>query len=102
MEALKATKAREITKESVTEAETLVVNGVSVSKPLTNPMQEGDFYFRPDAHPTHHHFTQGGGKVCFLISTATIFEALRATEKLRSPANRVSATLNCSHAPGEE
>jgi len=46
MEALKATKAREITKESVTEAETLVVNGVSVSKPQ-NSMQAGDFYFRP-------------------------------------------------------
>ena len=47
MEALKAQKAREITKESVTEAETLVVNGVSVSKPQENPMQAGDFYFRP-------------------------------------------------------
>lgn len=46
-EALKATKAREITKESVTEAETLVVNGVSVSKPAEHPMQAGDFYFRP-------------------------------------------------------
>jgi hypothetical protein len=46
-EVLKATKTREITKESVTEAETLVVNGVSVSKPATNPMQAGDFYFRP-------------------------------------------------------
>jgi hypothetical protein len=32
MEVLKATTAREITKESVTEAESLVVNGVSVSK----------------------------------------------------------------------
>jgi hypothetical protein len=30
MENLKATKAREITKESVTEADTLLVNGVSV------------------------------------------------------------------------
>jgi hypothetical protein len=47
MEALKATTAREITKESVTEAETLVVNGLSVSKPQENPMQAGDFYFRP-------------------------------------------------------
>lgn len=46
-EALKATTAREITKESVTEAETLVVNGVSVSKPSEHPMQAGDFYFRP-------------------------------------------------------
>lgn len=45
MEALKATKAREITKESVTEAE-MVVNGVSVSKLPENPMQAGDFYFR--------------------------------------------------------
>jgi hypothetical protein len=47
MEVLKATKAHEITKESVTEAETLVVNGVSVSKPQQSPMQAGDFYFRP-------------------------------------------------------
>jgi hypothetical protein len=47
MEVLKATKAREITKESVTEAESLVVNGVSVSKPSERPMQAGDFYFRP-------------------------------------------------------
>jgi hypothetical protein len=47
MEALKATTAREITKESVTEAETLAVNGVSVSKPAVHPMQAGDFYFRP-------------------------------------------------------
>jgi hypothetical protein len=47
MEALKATKTREITKESVTEAESLVVNGVSVSKPSERPMQAGDFYFRP-------------------------------------------------------
>lgn len=46
-ESLKATTAREITKESVTEAETLVVNGVSVSKPAEHPMQAGDFYFRP-------------------------------------------------------
>jgi hypothetical protein len=46
-EALKATKAREITKESVTEAETLVVNGVSVSQSKTQQMQAGDFYFRP-------------------------------------------------------
>jgi len=46
MEALKATKAREITKESVTEAEMLVVNGVSVSKPQESPMLAGDFYFR--------------------------------------------------------
>lgn len=45
-EFLKATKAREITKESVTEAETLVVNGVPVSK-LPSTMQAGDFYFRP-------------------------------------------------------
>jgi hypothetical protein len=44
---LKATTAREITKESVTEAETLVVNGVSVSKAQGSPMQAGDFYFRP-------------------------------------------------------
>jgi hypothetical protein len=41
MESLKATKARDITKESVTEAETLVVNGVSVSKPAEHPMQRG-------------------------------------------------------------
>jgi hypothetical protein len=47
MEVLKATQAREITKESVTDAETLVVNGVSVSKPSEHPMQAGDFYFRP-------------------------------------------------------
>src|ERR1017187_10902849 len=47
MEALKATTAREITKESVTEAETLVVNGVFVSKPSTAAMSAGDFYFRP-------------------------------------------------------
>lgn len=46
-EPLKATKAREISKASVTEAETLVVNGVSVSKPQESPMQAGDFYFRP-------------------------------------------------------
>ncbi len=46
-EALKATNVREITKESVTESESLVVNGVSVSKPQENPMQAGDFYFRP-------------------------------------------------------
>jgi hypothetical protein len=46
-ESLKATKAREITKESVTETETLVVNGVSVSRPAEHPMQAGDFYFRP-------------------------------------------------------
>jgi hypothetical protein len=51
MEALKATKAHEITKESVTEAETLVVNGVSVSKPSERPMQAGDFYFRPSLIP---------------------------------------------------
>jgi len=47
---LKVTVAREITKESVTEAETLVVNGVSVSKPSEHPMQEG-FLFPADAHP---------------------------------------------------
>jgi hypothetical protein len=47
MDGLKATRAREITKESVTEAESLVVNGVSVSKPSEPPMQAGDFYFRP-------------------------------------------------------
>jgi len=35
---LKASKAREITKESVTEAETLVVNGVQASKPQQSPM----------------------------------------------------------------
>ena len=53
MEALKATTAREITKESVTEAETLVVNGVSVSKALVRPvMQAGDFYFRPQVIET--------------------------------------------------
>lgn len=46
MEPLKATKAREITKESVTEAETLFVNGVPVSKAPEHPMQAGDFYFR--------------------------------------------------------
>jgi hypothetical protein len=51
MEVLKATQAREITKESVTEAETLVVNGVSVSKPAEHPMQAGDFYFRPTIVP---------------------------------------------------
>ena len=44
-EPLKATTAREITKESVTEAETLVVNGVSVSRPQQSPMQAG--VFRP-------------------------------------------------------
>jgi hypothetical protein len=47
MESLKATAAREISKESVTEAETLVVNGVQASKPQEHPMQAGDFYFRP-------------------------------------------------------
>jgi hypothetical protein len=47
MEPLKATTAREITKESVTEDETLIVNGVSVSRPSEHPMQAGDFYFRP-------------------------------------------------------
>ena len=47
MEALKATTAREITRASVTESETLVVNGVSISKPQQGPMQAGDFYFRP-------------------------------------------------------
>jgi hypothetical protein len=46
-EVLKATKTREITKESVTEAETLVVNGVNASEPAEHPMQAGDFYFRP-------------------------------------------------------
>jgi hypothetical protein len=47
MEALRATTAREITKESVTESESLIVNGVSVSQPQQGPMQAGDFYFRP-------------------------------------------------------
>jgi hypothetical protein len=42
MEFLKSTQAREITKESVTEAETLVVNRVLVSKPAEHPMQTGD------------------------------------------------------------
>jgi hypothetical protein len=46
MEALKATKAREITKESVTEAETLVVNGIH-ARTSESPMVAGDFYFRP-------------------------------------------------------
>jgi hypothetical protein len=47
MDSLKATTACEITKESVTEAEALVVNGISVSKPSEHPMQAGDLYFRP-------------------------------------------------------
>lgn len=47
MESLKATIASEITRESVTEAETLVVNGFSVSKPPQHRMQAGDFHFRP-------------------------------------------------------
>jgi len=44
MESLKATTGREITKESLTEAETLVANGVSVSKPSEHPMQSGDSF----------------------------------------------------------
>lgn len=47
METLKAAKAREITKQSVTEAEVLMVNGTTASKPQESPMQAGDFYFRP-------------------------------------------------------
>jgi hypothetical protein len=37
MAALKATRAREITKESVTEAETLAVNGVPVFEAARQP-----------------------------------------------------------------
>jgi hypothetical protein len=47
MPELKATKAREIAKESVTEAERLVFNGVLNASPEASPMQAGDFYFRP-------------------------------------------------------
>lgn len=46
MESLKATIAREIIKASVTDAETLAVIGVSVSKPSEHLMQAGNFYFR--------------------------------------------------------
>jgi hypothetical protein len=47
MPELKATVAREITKESVIDAERLTVNGFPVLKPQDDPMQAGDFYFRP-------------------------------------------------------
>jgi hypothetical protein len=49
-EALKATKAREITKESVTDSGGLDVrdrNGALVSTVREQGMQAGDFYFRP-------------------------------------------------------
>jgi hypothetical protein len=46
LEVLKATKAREITKESVTESQSLVVDGVQ-AKASQSPMQAGDFYLRP-------------------------------------------------------
>jgi hypothetical protein len=46
MQELKATKAREIDKASVTEAESLLVDG-ALSTELSEPvMQAGDFYFR--------------------------------------------------------
>ena len=47
MELFKATQAREIDKASVTEAESLLVNG-ALSTELSAPvMKAGDFYFRP-------------------------------------------------------
>ena len=48
MQDLKAVQAREIDKATITEAETLVVNGEMVDKAEAPAMQAGDFYFRPN------------------------------------------------------
>jgi hypothetical protein len=44
MESPKATNGREITNKSVTEAGTLVVNGVSISKPADHPTSAKGFW----------------------------------------------------------
>ena len=51
MELLEVTTSRETTKESVTEAEEVVVNGVPVSKPSPSTMQASDFSLPADARP---------------------------------------------------
>jgi hypothetical protein len=53
MQDLKAVQAREIDKATITEAETLVVNGEMVNKAEAPAMQAGDFYFRPNVVATN-------------------------------------------------
>jgi|GEM_PF-5174851 len=47
MQALQATTAHEIDRATITEAETLVVNGEMAKATAAPVMQAGDFYFRP-------------------------------------------------------
>lgn len=117
MESLKATTAREITKESVTEAETLVVNGFLTSKVVERPvMQAGDFYFRPtliqhiEKLPWYWRILTGGGETGVVndtVTTIVISCPVCGLPILTSPAHRITQRqpltidreIACPYAP---
>jgi hypothetical protein len=51
MQSLKATKAREIDKSAITEAETLAFEGRIISQTGKQTMEPGEFYFRSTGIP---------------------------------------------------